>query len=173
MSAGPDLSPTLFRQGMRRLAGACCIVTSAPAGAGRDGWSGLTATAVNSLTAEPPRLLTCVNRSVWAHRVITESGVVGINVLATAQETLARRFAGQGDCAPAEKFQAGAWRQDAVTGAPLLDDALVGFGCRVFQAIDAGTHDIFICDVLSVRLPEGDASPLLYFSGAFRTVPAI
>lgn len=172
MPAGAAPSPADFRQGMRRLAGACCVVTSAEQGAGIEGWSGLTATAVSSLTAEPPRLLVCVNRSVWAHKVISASGIIGINVLDAGQEALALRFAGQGDCAPADKFRAGAWRQDPVAGAPLLDDALVGFGCRVFQTVDAGTHDIFMCDVLSVRLPEGTASPLLYFGGAFRTVPA-
>lgn len=170
MTGGIPPSPGRFRQGMRRLAGACCIVTSAAPGAGPEEWSGLTATAVSSLTAEPPRLLVCVNRSVWAHRVITDTGVVGINVLGADQEALALRFAGQGDCGPQEKFRAGAWHPDPATGAPLLDDAPVGFGCRVFQIVEAGTHDIFLCDVLSVRLPDGEASPLIYFSGAFRSV---
>lgn len=44
----------LFRQAMRRLAGATTIITSAAPDAGRAGWVGMVATAVASVTAEPP-----------------------------------------------------------------------------------------------------------------------
>ena len=58
------LHPDRFRQGMRRLAGACTIVTSVAPGQGREGWVGLTATAVSSVTADPARLLVCINRKL-------------------------------------------------------------------------------------------------------------
>ena len=35
------LHPDRFKQGMRRLAGACTIVTSVAPGQGREGWVGL------------------------------------------------------------------------------------------------------------------------------------
>ena len=155
-----------FRQGMRRLAGACNIITSGDGSDDRSAWVGLTATAVSSLTAEPPRLLVCINRSVWAHGVITRSGVIGVNVLDGDQEALALRFAGRGACAPQEKFAVGDWSVQA-SGAPLLADALVGFDCRVAETVVASSHDVFICDVVGVRLREAVSDPLIYFNGAF------
>lgn len=156
----------LFRQGMRRLAGACSVITSGDGGEAPGGWAGLTATAVSSLTAEPPRLLVCVNRRVWAHRAIAEHGALGVNVLDGDQEDLARRFAGQGECSPDAKFAQGDWRVGA-SGAPLLANALVSFDCKVAETIAASTHDIFVCDVLAVRFRDGPVDPLIYFNGAF------
>lgn len=154
----------LFRQGMRRLAGACTIITTLEPGQGRAGWAGMTATAVASVTAEPARLLVCVNRTTWAHGVIDRSGVVGVNVLGSDGLDMARRFAG--GVAPKEKFLAGDWTVTGA-GAPLLASALVGFDCAVAECIAASTHDIFICDVLDVRLREAAGDPLIYFDGAF------
>lgn len=159
------LCPDMFRRGMRRLAGACTIITSAAPGQGRKGWAGLTATAVASVTADPAKLLVCINRSVWAHRIITESRVIGVNVLGSDSLALARRFAG-GECRPEEKFQGGSWRTHGA-GAPLLDEALASFDCIVTENVEASTHDIFICDVIGVRMRESPSDPLIYFDGSF------
>ena len=157
-------TPHLFRQGMRRLAGACTIITSVMPGEGREGWAGMTATAVASVTADPPRLLVCVNRSTWTHEIISQSRVLGVNVLGGEDLPLARRFAGGVE--PKDKFAQGAWLT-AATGAPLLGSALVGFDCLLSESIEASTHDIIICDVVNVLLREPGGDPLIYFDGAF------
>lgn len=156
--------PELFRQGMRRLAGACTIITSASPEQGRKGWTGMTATAVASVTADPARLLICVNRSTWAHGIIRQSNIVGVNVLGDNALALAERFAG--GVAPEEKFAEGGWSITS-SGAPLLAEALVSFDCRVSERVEASTHDIFICDVLDVVLNKNTCDPLIYFDGAF------
>lgn len=158
------VAPQDFRQGMRRLAGACAIVTTGSRHAGRASWAGLTATAISSVSADPPRLLVCVNRGVWAHGQIAGTGSIGVNVLGKRSEALALRFAG-GKCAPHEKFAEGRW-QTKVTGAPLLADALAAFDCHVAEIVAASTHDIFICDVLAVHIADAD-QPLVYFDGGF------
>ncbi|MCB2060000.1 MAG: flavin reductase [Novosphingobium sp.] len=159
-------TPDLFRQGMRRLAGACTIVTSIAPGQGREGWAGMTATAVASVTAEPAQLLVCVNRSTWAHGIISQSRVLGVNVLGADGLALAQRFAG--GVPPEEKFSEGTWLT-ATSGAPLLASALASFDCLVCESIAASTHDIFICEVLGVLLREPGGDPLIYFDGAFLT----
>lgn len=157
-------TPDLFKQGMRRLAGACTIITSVAPGQGREGWAGMTATAVVSVTAEPARLLVCINRSTWAHGIVSQSRVLGVNVLGEDALPMARRFAG--GVRPEEKFNEGTWLT-ATSGAPLLANALVSFDCLVSESIEASTHDIFICDVLGVLLREPGGDPLIYFDGAF------
>jgi flavin reductase (DIM6/NTAB) family NADH-FMN oxidoreductase RutF len=47
---------------------------------------GLTATAVSSVTADPPRLLVCVNKSGMTHERILASQVFCVNVLAEEQD---------------------------------------------------------------------------------------
>ncbi len=158
-------NPDRFRQGMRRLAGACTIITSVAPGQGREGWAGLTATAVSSVTADPARLLVCVNRSVWAHNIIATSRILGVNVLADDAVSLAKRFAG-GQCPPEQKFDEGLWVTSA-SGVPLLADALACFECLVVENVEASTHDIFICDVLNILIRERCGEPLIYFDGAF------
>lgn len=158
----PLASADDHRRGMRQLAASVSIVT---AGDGEKR-AGLTATAVCSVTADPPRLVVFVNKSVVANEVIRESGAVCINVVSAAQETVARAFAGMIDGVHGDaRFDYGQW--DAmVTGAPALGDALVNFDCRVIKVFDESTHHAFVAEVLATRVCEsGDA--LVYLNGAF------
>ncbi|MFM7345301.1 MAG: flavin reductase family protein, partial [Tagaea sp.] len=77
----PDLASD-FKAGMRRLGAGVTIVTSF------DGKSraGLTATAVCSLSAEPPQLLVCVKRQAWPNGVIARAKRFCVNVLAAGQK---------------------------------------------------------------------------------------
>ena len=162
--ADVPVSADLFRQGMRRLVGATTIITSLLPGEGRGGWVGMTATAVASVSAEPPRLLVCVNRSTYAHRVIARSGVLGVNVLGYDELGAASRFAG--GVPPQERFAAGDW-QPSPSGLPLLHSALASFECAVAEYVTASTHDIIICDVVDVLIRQPGGDPLIYFDGAF------
>src|SRR6201993_5535380 len=79
-----------FRLAMRRLAGGVSIIS----GAGPDGPLGVTATAVVSLTAEPPSVLCCLNRSLTLETLVKETGRFGVNMLRADHQNLAERFAG-------------------------------------------------------------------------------
>lgn len=159
---GVDAS--LFRAGMRRLAGACSIIASRSG----DVRAGLTATAVCSVSAEPARLLVCVNRSVRAHKVISDSGLLSVNVLGEHHEEIARRFAGMViNVVGEDRFLAtGAWR-DGRLGIPLLENSIVSFGCQVIEEIPGGSHTVFLCDVIEVCCEKEETPPLVYFGGKF------
>lgn len=161
-----------FKGGMRRLAGAVCILT-VQKGSLR---AGLTATAVVSVSAEPPRLMACVNRNVYAHELIEVGGPLCVNVLSAQQLDHAQRFAGmiegvQGD----ERFLYSAWNEGE-SGAQVLADALVAFECRVTEVICAASHSMVLCEVVKVQLPgqapTGDdaGQPLVYFDGRFASL---
>jgi flavin reductase (NADH)/flavin reductase len=158
------VDPSLFRAGMRRLTGACSIIASRSG----DTRAGLTATAVCSVSAEPARLLVCVNRSVRAHKVISDSGLLSINVLAENQEDIARRFAGMViNVVGEDRFLgAGSWREGRL-GVPLLEESLVSFGCQVIEEIPGGSHTVFLCDVIEVCCEKEETPPLVYFGGKF------
>lgn len=157
-----------FRIGMSRLGGACTIITGSHEGER----AGLTATAVCSVSAEPPRLLVCVNRSVLAYQVISLSGRLGVNVLDAEHEGLAKRFAGmvQG-VVGSDRFLEGDW-QDGPSGMPLLRDALVAFECQVVEETVSGSHSIFLCDVTEVTSSASLNSALIYFNRKFAPIAA-
>lgn len=152
-----------FRSGMARMSGACTIITASHNGER----TGLTATAVCSVSAEPPQLLVCVNRNVLAHQAISASQRLGVNVLEARHETLAKRFAGMvPGVVGEERFLEGDWTEGE-HGAPVLRDALVSFECRVVKESISGTHSIFICEVIGVNIHEEGASALVYFNRCF------
>ena len=150
-----------FRGGMRRLSAGVCLITTQQADGQR---SGLTATAVCSVTAEPPTLLVCVNRRNSSYAAIQQAGVFAVNVLAVDDRPLADRFASP---IPAEeKFHQGLWQRLA-TGAPVLESALVAFDCTLDQAIEAGSHDILLGRIDGVKVGETTVPPLLFAQGNY------
>lgn len=166
MAAAEPVEPKTYVDGMRLLGAACSVITS------RNGEerAGLTATAVVSVCADPPRLAICINRDVRAHLVISESGTVAINVLSAEQEDLAKRFAGMvKDVFGEARFEGGRW-YDGAMGAPLLDGALASFDCKVVDAMPVSTHTLFLCEVIGVRTREADDA-LIYFNRNFLRLP--
>ena len=159
-----DAAAEAFKRGMRRLAAGVTIITTAQG----DERQGLTATAVTSLTAEPPQLLVCVNRSAAAHDLIHKAARLCVNVLGQEHRALAARFAGAAGVHGGERFHAGDWTR-MTTGAPALADALAAFDCEVVEAVEVTTHTIFIGRVVEVRARE-DGDALVYEAGTFGRV---
>ena len=156
MTVGADL----FRRSMRRLAASVCIVTAGRPGAPK---GGLTATAVCSVSAEPPTLLCCIDRARPSYMAMLEAKAFGVNVLSYEDRELASRFARR--LPIAEKFGAGIWRPD--THSPLLETALAGFDCRLVQHIEVGTHGILFGEIQDIHLRADEARPLLYAGGGY------
>lgn len=151
----------LFKLGMRRLPAAVTLVTCRY----NDQYHGLTATAVTSLSAEPPALLTCVNREASAHRAILESRAFAINVLPHDKVPLARLFASRKPEDRANRFSSDRW-VELTTGAPVLEDAIVAFDCTLDQAIVYASHSILIGQAQDVRINDSHKH-LMYLEGEF------
>ena len=155
-----------FRSAMAKLAAAVNVITTD----GEHGRAGFTATAVCSVTDQPPMLLVCMNRSSWAHKVFAGNAVLGVNVLAADGHKASRIFSDR-DIPMGERFDQVPWSRSE-TGSPLLDDALVNFDCRVSQTHDFGTHSVFFCDVVAVRSSSHEVG-LVYFNRAFHGVGSL
>ena len=157
------VSPTRFRHVLGHLAGGVSVVTSLDA----DGEPcGLTATAVCSVSLEPPLVLVSVDRDSATHEGLRASGVYAVNLLASDQQRLAVRF-GQED---PSKFRGLAHRSGA-TGAPLLDDVPAWLDCTVAREVAAGDHTLFIGQVEAAREQvEEPWRPLVYHLGRYGTL---
>lgn len=150
-----------FRCGMRQLAAAVNVIA---AGASPQR-NGLTATAVVSLTAEPPQVGISVNRTASAFELIRSNGHFAVNVLAKEQIEVAASFAGAAGLKGEDKFAVGSWGTLA-TGAPVLAGAAASFDCRIVQEIDLGTHVFFVGLVEAVEVAAA-SQPLLYMDGSW------
>jgi flavin reductase (DIM6/NTAB) family NADH-FMN oxidoreductase RutF len=126
---------------------------------------GLTATAMSSVSAEPPRLLVCVNKNGISHQKIVASGVFCVNVLSETQHVVAKAFAGMLG-KDLDRFETGEW-DSLQTGAPALKGAAASFDCQLTERIDQNSHSIFIGDVLAVISRQG-VDTLLYGTRQFR-----
>ncbi len=158
-----SISVDQFKQGMRKLGGAVNIVTSSHDGVR----AGLTATAVTSLSADPPRLLVCVNRQGATYDIISRGRTLAINVLGVQHKDLAMRFAGMDGEPETERFDDGNWLSNG-DSAPILSSALVSFDCDVDSIMDVGSHGIVIGNIRSVIIPDGEHhSPLCYVDGTW------
>jgi flavin reductase (DIM6/NTAB) family NADH-FMN oxidoreductase RutF len=156
------LAPTPdFIAAMGQNVSSVCVITSA-----QDGKRvGLTATAMSSVCAEPPRLLVCVNKNGSSHDMIASSGFFCVNVLAEEQEKVAKAFAGMMG-RDFDRFSVGEW-DEMISGAPALKNATAVFDCCVHQIIDQFSHSIIIGEVLAVRhVTKQDT--LLYGARRFR-----
>jgi flavin reductase len=149
-----------FKLGMRQVVSSVAIVTSRS----REVRNGLTATAVCSVSAEPPTVLACVNRNASAERIIAESGTFAINFLAEDQHNIARLFS-KAKLDAEQRFGEGHWRS-MVTGAPILEGAVASFDCEVEERIPSGSHHVYIGRVVAVA--SNGQNALLYRDGLFR-----
>ncbi len=157
---GVPVDKAEFRAAMARFPGAVTIVTAAGGGERR----GITATAVCSVTADPPSLLVCLNRATGTCAMVAETGVFNVSLLAGDGGSMAMRFAGAGGVTGEDKFAEGNWSR-CERGLPLLADAVVTFCCEVAEQLQAGSHSVFIGRIVGLRLTDGAA--LVYESARF------
>jgi len=157
-----SIDAAAFKKGMRHLAASVTLITTLYAGMR----GGLTATAVCSVSAEPPQILVCVNKSASAHDPIGKAGFFCVNILAPEHRKIAERFAGMDGVEGDDRFNdMGDW-MTLSTGAPVLKGCPVSFDCKLVAELSAGTHTIYIGEIVDVSL-DPDATALLYADGTF------
>ncbi|MBL0375222.1 flavin reductase family protein [Rhizobium sp. KVB221] len=147
-----------FKKGMRRLSSSVSIITAG----GAAGRNGMTATAVCSVSAEPPILLVGINLGASIHDQIESTGAFGVNILRPKHRHLADRFSS--GLSGEARFEIGQWSEGAL-GVPVMEDALASFACQVIKVVTIGTHDIFFGQVVGIDVSEG--TPLLYGGGQY------
>ena len=146
----------LYRQVIGHFASGVAVITTRTAGRR----FGMTASAVTSLSLEPPMLLVCINRRAPTCAAVSDAGVFGVSILTEDQSDIAERFA-----RPSEDKFAGIPVDDGTAGLPLLRDALARLECRVVEDVAGGTHAVFLGEVL--RAEAGSGLPLTYYRGRF------
>jgi flavin reductase len=152
-----SVSAADFKTAMRRFASTVNVITS---GCGTV-LNGMTATAVCSVSADPPSVLIVVNQENRSHALIEQSGAYTVNVLSASQEALAAHFASS-TIAPFATVPHSLGRNKC----PIIDNCTSFLECVVESRMRCGTHSVFIGRVIASG--ESDSLPLIYHDGRFR-----
>ncbi len=155
------ISSVDFRDALRHYPAGVTIVTIRQG----DEVHGLTVSAFASVSAEPPLIVTVIDHRHKAYEMLEQDGTAfAVNILRQDQTALSDRFAWlkEGD-----RFAEGNWKT-AVTGAPILADALAWLDCRIHARYPAGTHSIYVGMVMASGVPQPDDPPLVYWNRTYR-----
>ena len=152
------IDPDSFRSVLGRFASGITVVTTLD----RDGRDvGMTVSAFCSVSLQPPLVQVCVDHAASMYVPLQEADLFGVNVLASDQEALSRRFATVNS---ARRFE-GLGYERGESGVVLLADALAHLECRVVARHEAGDHVIVVGEV--ERATASDGRPLLYYRGGY------
>lgn len=144
-----------FRAGMRQLASGVSLITAGTAAAP----VGLVATAICSVSVEPPTLLAVINHSASAFPTIDASGRFAVNILGAEDRDLVARFSRPER--RAERFSGPGWQLRA-DAPPLLSGAIAAFDCNVVERLVYATHTVFLARPTAVDIRPG--APLVHFN---------
>lgn len=150
------VSPELFRNVISHFASGVSIITVRE----NEIDYGITASAVSSVSLEPPMLLICANKNTGTCHAISSVGSFTVNILTENQGELAKQFAR----ANSDKFKEVEMSHGEL-GNPVLKNTLAQLECRVVEEVTGGTHSVFLAEVQKAHALEGD--PLVYFKGKF------
>lgn len=159
------ISSEQFRDALRQFPAGVTIVTiKAP---GHDQPHGLTVSAFASISPEPPLIMIAIDHRASGHELLEKEGAVfAVNVLSQEMSELSNRFAWIKD---EDRFAVGDWGT-AVTGAPILQNALAWLDCTIYNRQEAGTHTIYIGEVQASGTPGAGAPPLIYWNRGYRNL---
>lgn len=159
MTDQPDTKS--FRDAMRAFVGNCSVLT---VGTG-DLATGLVVTSGISLSADPPLILACVNRSSSSWPLFSPGAAFGWSSLGAAHQGVAERFSGFGGAKGPARYDGADW--EVIGGARVLVGAATAFACTVEEMINRATHSIVIGRVHAIRTAP-DTGALVYWNGQYR-----
>jgi len=150
-----------FRKALRHFPAGVTIVT-VRAG---DKTHGLTVSAFASVSAAPALISITIENRHKAYPMLQDpEAVFAVNILGEAQSEHSNRFARVKD---EDRFALGHW-STAETGAPVLTDALAWLDCRIHARYPAGTHTLYVGEVVASNVPHDEAPPLIYWNRGYR-----
>ena len=152
-----DVDGRALRRALGCFATGVAIVTAAAPGASP---AGVTINSFASLSLDPPLVLWSLVRhspSLARFRVATH---FAINLLASDQEALSRRFA-----SPVPDRFAGLDCAEGLGAAPLVPGCVARFECARAGEVEQGDHMLFIGRV--ERFWQSEAEALMYYRGRY------
>jgi flavin reductase (DIM6/NTAB) family NADH-FMN oxidoreductase RutF len=165
-SVTPAVSRAAFAEAFSRMASTVCVVSVNEG----ETLHGRTATAVLSLSSEPPTVLVSVKGGCPLAKAIRAAGGFSLAMLSRGQELVADAFAGKVE--PGQRHLIGVWGAWP-SGHPHLIGAAAAIDCELAGAIAAADHELFVGTIIATDVPLR-SRPLLWTNrryGSLETRP--
>lgn len=146
-----------FINAMRHVAATVTVVTTN----GPAGKLGATVSAFASVSADPPTVMVCLRSDSRIAKAVRENGNYAVCIMPKSAAETAMRFAGNDDLQVDDRFTE---IPHSDWAAPHIDDC-TSFSCEVSQAVDSGSHTVFLG--LVTWAGAAAEQPLVYFDGKF------
>lgn len=158
MRNAPAFDSATFRRVLGHYPTGVCIVTAMVEGATP---VGMAVGSFTSVSLDPPLVafLPAKRSTSWPR--VARAGKFCVNVLASDQLEMCKRFATSGG----DKF-AGITHRLSTNGSPILDRVVAWIDCDLYATHDAGDHLIVLGEVKELEV-ETSNGPLLFFQGAY------
>ncbi len=124
-----------------------------------DQWNAMTASWVTQVAMEPVLVAVSVDRTALTHRLITGGRAFTINLWSRDDTrpfvSFSKPARREGDTLNGRAVRTGA------TGAPIFEEAVAYLDCRLWDAVDCGTHTLFLGEVVDCGFQgDGEAQPV-------------
>jgi flavin reductase (DIM6/NTAB) family NADH-FMN oxidoreductase RutF len=144
------VDPDLINNVTFKIPNALALIGSASG----EEWNGMTASWITQLSMEPVIIGVGIDNKAVTHRLISEGGSFTVNLWSSE------------DTRPFVKFSKPAEREGdtlngrpvktATTGAPVFEEAIAWMDCEVRQAIDLGTHTLFLGEIVDAAVSDNE-----------------
>ena len=144
------MDPDLINNVTFKIPNALALIGSASG----EEWNGMTASWITQLSMEPVIIGVGIDNKAVTHRLISEGGSFTVNLWSSE------------DTRPFVKFSKPAERngdtlngrpvKTAATGAPVFEEAIAWMDCEVRQAIDLGTHTLFLGEIVDAAVSDNE-----------------
>lgn len=159
--AGTDIAAfddATFRRVLGHYPTGVCVVTAAGT---QDRPTGMVVGSFTSVSLDPPLVAFFPAKRSHSWPLIEKAGKFCVNILASDQQPLCKRFAASGE----DKFS-GVSHRVSTNGSPILDGVVAWIDCGLEAVHEAGDHYIVLGRVVALEV-ETPGKPLLFFQGGY------
>lgn len=155
-TGAPSDDPRAFRRCLGQYPTGVAVMTAADG----ERLAGMSANSFAALSLDPPLVLWSIRKESISLQTFSQASHFVVNVLTSKQAHVAMHFSTPSD----EKFKDVKWLP-GLGGAPLLEECLAHFECRLQECIDQGDHLLMVGRVEHYTRLQGE--PLVFSQGRY------
>ena len=126
--------------------------------------NGLSIAWLCQVSYSPPMIVVSVAPGRHSYGMIKKSKAFVVNILGEGQEDMGRHF-GTKSGRKADKLEGFSYKESK-TGAPILDDGIAYYECKLVSTHKAGDHELFVGEVVNYD-ESTKKEPLVFVPGDY------
>jgi flavin reductase (DIM6/NTAB) family NADH-FMN oxidoreductase RutF len=123
--------------------------------------NGMTCNWATQLGFDPKLLGISVEKDALTHELVAEGGVFSLCLVDREDRAIVRKFTKPVDVDLEAQTLNGFPFHDGVSGAPILDQAVAYVDCELHATVDAGSHSLFLGEIVDAAFQKGEETPVL------------